>query len=486
MKNALILVFIISCQITYAQLYSSNGTSAVTNGTTNVGIGTSTPNQKLEVNGIGRFTGSYAFSIGGDGNQNRIHAGYSTGQHFRFLTAGNGYAGIGVSSMTVGGNYTDLYTAPSHGLLVEGNVGIGTSSPQHKLDVAGGIRGTSYIVGHQYVSAVGGDGSYRVAMNSQGDGYISGRNNSVAEKFLFSSNGNSYFNGGNLGVGNSSPSAKLHVNGNGAGTTALSIIENPSSGAGAHFLSEGANNIMFQLRLTSNNAVNTELRTGGSSFLNAVYGSVGIGGTSANGKLEITNNASFNANEVPAGQDHVLITAPTPANGSAFGGITWLGGARRRASIVATQEHTDSDYIGLAFYTQGVDGPGGYAESMRITHAGNVGIGTTTPDARLAVKGLIHTQEVRVDLTGAVAPDYVFEIDYNLISLSEIEKYVQTNKHLPEVPSAKEMEQNGLNLKEMNLLLLKKVEELTLHLIEIKKENKNQQKEIDSLRSRIK
>jgi hypothetical protein len=101
---------------------------------------------------------------------------------------------------------------------------------------------------------------------------------------------------------------------------------------------------------------------------------------------------------------------------------------------------------------------------------GNVGIGTNNPDAKLAVKGHIHTQEVRVDLTGAVAPDYVFEKEYELLPLSELETYINQNKHLPEVPSAKEMEKEGLNLKEMNLLLLKKVEELTLHLIEMKKE----------------
>jgi hypothetical protein len=90
---------------------------------------------------------------------------------------------------------------------------------------------------------------------------------------------------------------------------------------------------------------------------------------------------------------------------------------------------------------------------------GYVGIGTESPDTPLAVKGIIHAQEVRVDLTGAVAPpDYVFEPDYDLTSLSEVETYIKENKHLPEVPSAKQMEEEGLNLKEMNLLLLKKLE----------------------------
>ncbi|MEQ8424022.1 MAG: tail fiber protein, partial [Cyclobacteriaceae bacterium] len=96
---------------------------------------------------------------------------------------------------------------------------------------------------------------------------------------------------------------------------------------------------------------------------------------------------------------------------------------------------------------------------------GSVGIGTTTPDSKLTVKGDIHTREVRVDLAGSVAPDYVFEKDYPLTSLEELKSYIEQHKHLPEIPSAKEMEEEGINLKEMNLMMLKKVEELTLHTI---------------------
>jgi hypothetical protein len=108
-------------------------------------------------------------------------------------------------------------------------------------------------------------------------------------------------------------------------------------------------------------------------------------------------------------------------------------------------------------------------EQMRITPSGNVGIGTSAPDAKLAVKGTVHANEVKVDLNGAVAPDYVFNSDYNLLSLEEIKTYIDQHKHLPEVPSAKEMEANGVQLGEMNMLLLKKIEELTLHIIELEK-----------------
>ena len=117
-----------------------------------------------------------------------------------------------------------------------------------------------------------------------------------------------------------------------------------------------------------------------------------------------------------------------------------------------------------------------------------IGIGTSNPDELLTVKGKIHAQEVIVDLDGAVAPDYVFEKyfngyseampDYTLISLKELEAFVKENNHLPNVPSAETLQKEGMSLKEMNLLLLQKIEELTLYTLQ-------QQKEIDALKEKF-
>lgn len=136
----------------------------------------------------------------------------------------------------------------------------------------------------------------------------------------------------------------------------------------------------------------------------------------------------------------------------------------------------------------------GYSQNAtsfkNITEAENgfVGINTKKPDAMLTVKGTIHTQEVNVDLEGAVAPDYVFEKyftgnsllnpAYKFLSLSEIEQFIEKYHHLPKIPTAQEIDKNGLSLKQMNLLLLEKVEELTLHTIA-------QQKQIDLLSKKI-
>lgn len=119
---------------------------------------------------------------------------------------------------------------------------------------------------------------------------------------------------------------------------------------------------------------------------------------------------------------------------------------------------------------------------------GKIGIGTKAPDELLTVKGKIHTQEVLVDLNGAVAPDYVFENfflgvsetmpEYSFPTLREVASFVEQYHHLPGVPSAKELEEEGLSLKQINLLLLQKIEELTLYTIE-------QQKEIEMMKEKL-
>ncbi len=123
----------------------------------------------------------------------------------------------------------------------------------------------------------------------------------------------------------------------------------------------------------------------------------------------------------------------------------------------------------------------GDGKLLTIKSTGEVGIGTApASDAKLTVKGEIHTTSVKVSLEGALAPpDYVFEEDYDMMTLSEVEAFIEDNKHLPEVPSAKEMLNEGIKLEEMNLTLLKKIEELTLYVIE-------QKKTIDDLERRLK
>ena len=114
---------------------------------------------------------------------------------------------------------------------------------------------------------------------------------------------------------------------------------------------------------------------------------------------------------------------------------------------------------------------------------GNTGIGTSTPDAKLTVNGTVHAKEVRVDLNVPGA-DYVFEKSYPLRPLAKVSKYISVNHHLPDMPSAKSMEQNGIDVSGMNMKLLQKVEELTLYLIEMKKENELLNKRLRKVENR--
>jgi hypothetical protein len=135
-------------------------------------------------------------------------------------------------------------------------------------------------------------------------------------------------------------------------------------------------------------------------------------------------------------------------------------------------------YVGDVFSANGA------SLAIKAIKNGNVGIGTPVPDEKLTVKGKIHAQEVRID-TSIPVPDYVFANDYKLKSLQEVEAYIKQNSHLPEIPSAQEIEKNGLMLAGMNMLLLKKIEEMTLYMIEIKKENQMQNEKIKNLESKI-
>ncbi len=112
---------------------------------------------------------------------------------------------------------------------------------------------------------------------------------------------------------------------------------------------------------------------------------------------------------------------------------------------------------------------------------GNIGVSTAKPDPayKFSVNGKMRVKEVKVEANWA---DYVFDDAYRLRSLKEVEAYINDNKHLPDVPSATEVKENGINVGESNAMLLKKIEELTLYMIELKKELGMQQAEIDDLK----
>ncbi|MEO1253887.1 MAG: hypothetical protein AAFY41_03235 [Bacteroidota bacterium] len=120
-----------------------------------------------------------------------------------------------------------------------------------------------------------------------------------------------------------------------------------------------------------------------------------------------------------------------------------------------------------------------YGENGTVTFKDAVFIESTNG---LTVKETINTQDLNVTPGAAPgAPDYVFKKDYDLRSLEEVQKHIKKKGHLPEVPSAKQIEEEGYTMVEMDFTLLKKVEELTLYVLDLKKENDKQAQQIEKL-----
>lgn len=128
---------------------------------------------------------------------------------------------------------------------------------------------------------------------------------------------------------------------------------------------------------------------------------------------------------------------------------------------------------------------GKYYVHMVVGADGKIGIGTETfGTERLAVNGNIRAKEIKVEATAW--PDFVFQKDYKIASLVDLDRYIKANKHLPGIPNAQEVKQNGIELGEMNKILLQKIEELTLHLIEKDKTIDVMLKRMDEIEKKLK
>jgi len=177
-----------------------------------------------------------------------------------------------------------------------------------------------------------------------------------------------------------------------------------------------------------------------------------------------------------------------------------------RKIVLNTQGDNDHQFYGMgtspdvfrfhipgptrAFRFYRADGTSGSTEIFTILGTGSVCIGTPSPGSyKLAVGGKIGAwEEIKVLNPSTAFPDYVFAPSYKLRSLGEVESYIKQNQHLPEVPSAAVVEQQGMGLVEMNTIAIKKIEELTLYLIEqnkrlikLEQENAQLQRAVEAL-----
>ncbi|GAB3909978.1 autotransporter outer membrane beta-barrel domain-containing protein [Mucilaginibacter boryungensis] len=348
-------------------------------------------------------------------------------------------------------------TSPNTYFTYTGNVGIGTTTYSSLLTVgSASTRGTFNLVGstadvaafsisdsrtngHQFTFYNGASGLGNLDLYDQTAG---------AYRFTINSLGN-------IGIGTITPSYKLQVNGSTAGISNTTTDWVVGSTGSIINLSTGAStgNTYSSLNALSNGGgawSDLAIQSGG--------GNVGIGTTNPSLKLDINGQLLIEGNN----SLNLGTTSHQITNNSGI--VIQQNTAGEDISINNLQNNS------LIFKTTNT-------ERVKIDGSGKVGIGTTNPDELLSVNGTIHSKEVKVNLTGL--PDYVFKPDYHLPTLSEVKTYIDKNSHLPDIPAAQEVEKNGLNLGEMNKLLLKKVEELTLYLIE-------QNKRIEILEKQVK
>ena len=152
-----------------------------------------------------------------------------------------------------------------------------------------------------------------------------------------------------------------------------------------------------------------------------------------------------------------------------------------RGGYVEYNNQTNKFHIGTHGVGQSQDLSNDVPAITILRGSKTVGIGTTTPVAGhvLTVDGSVLMEEAKVLVVEGA--DFVFDEDYDLPSIESIEQHIKARKHLPDIPSAQMMQEEGMRLGEMNILLLQKVEELTLHMIEQHKKIAAQQRAIDTL-----
>ena len=286
----------------------------------------------------------------------------------------------------------------------------------------------------------------------------------------YSQNTNPWPANGNVGIGTTNPLAPLDVSGN----IILRNYQNVPGGGTSILLTPFGDDYTHSPRIRSylDYAAYNESKT--RLILSSYWDGHKDELTLMNGKVGInTLSPAAALNVDPKGPGGILIGNPNTSSGYYTSLILNISAEKDGFASIQSIRSAGSQYGTVSINPDG----------------GNVGIGTSSPTAKLSVKGNVHAQEIKVHVDNW--PDYVFESDYSIGSLSELEEFIKKNQHLPEMPSALQVKQNGVELGTMNARLLKKIEELTLHLIEKDKQivdlqkerefNKAQQHQIDRL-----
>lgn len=396
--------------------FFTNGNNQMTiDGAGNIGIGISTPNQKLHVAGDIKVDDASPL------------VGFYQGATYTGYTGGIG-SDVYLSNVLAGN--LKLRTLNTDRLVINdiGNVGVGNSAPQEKLHVSGNIRIQSGSIPSLKLYA--GTTAAGSIFSNSGDMYIS--NYSSTGNLKLQANSTTRFTidaTGNIAIGSSfDPLYPLHVKGSTSSTT---FVENSYSGSSATY------------------AIRGEVSSSGTGTKYGIHGRAISNPTSSGKVYGIYGLASGNG-------------SPSDLYG-VYGGVTDSGTGNKYALFGKATPASNA----WALYA---DGNSYFANDVRM------GFTTDVPGYRLAVNGKVIAEELKVQLSGAW-PDYVFSSAYQLPGIREVQQSIQLEGHLPGIPSSSEVT-TGIELGEMNRLLLEKIEELTLYII-------HQQDQIDHLKKSV-
>ncbi len=427
-----------------------------------------------------------------------------------------------------GGKLTGFYTnAPgytmnlfnnSSGITIAdgGNVGIGTTSPSEKLEVDGNIKSTSISTSadskfngltignygtplfgltnpyHIFSPETSGERDLLIFGNGGGsngnatlhlrlyDGDLK-LGSSTEPNAMIYNNGNSYFKG-KVAIGITTPAYALDV----SGTIRLSggdlrtgdtkfTFWSGTTGSWAPVESMGLNigdwntNPIYGQIVTGDYDFNLNVKDQIRFFVESDNGNVGIGTNNPGKKLEVNGDILLNND---SGIKQIFTWNASDNNWRI--GTNENPGFTRALANRHVQYLTYSTSAGQGFAI-GVNGGNSSFEILGSNHMayfrGNVGLGTTsTGSHKLAVEGSIGAREIKVEASGW--SDFVFYDDYQLPTLEQVEQHIKEKGHLKDIPSAAEVEKNGIFLGEMDAKLLQKIEELTLYTIQQEKELK--------------
>jgi len=452
------------------------GPSDGANTTGKVGIANSNPSSTLDVKGNTIIGSGFSGSATAPSNGLLVEGSTGIGEKTpkaKLSVKGNTIIGSNYS----GGNST----APANGLIIEGNTGIGTSTPDvnAKLHVEGGaflvqghVGGTPASGTEPRLMWIPDKAAFRAGRVSgtEWDALNIGVNSVAMGKGTIAKGRESVaFGDGSIANERASIAMGYQAQANYPFSVAMGYqaIASGSAATSIGYQTKAKAASSFALGAFIENSIRNSLMVG---FTNREVPTffVGPGLADGNRRTECVSVGTAN----PKAKFHV--SGDVKVSRENAGNQTNSLQIAITSNPITAQESIGGgsiNFISLNEYAGGNPDISFSASNKQIQfiikNDGKVGIGTINPQSLLSVNGLITAKEVKVTLSGF--SDFVFKEEYKLMPIDELEAFIKTNSHLPDVPSEKEVIEKGVSLGELSAILLQKIEELTLYVIKQEK-----------------